>query len=105
MAETWLRIRLRAFDHRMVDAAVGNIVATAQRTGAIVRGPIPLPTKRRREDVLISPHVNKDARDQFQLLTHQRLVEVLGTDRRTIDALKNLNLSAGVGVNIEQVER
>ena len=94
-----IQIRLKAFDHRLIDASTRDIVETAKRTGARIRGPIPLPTRRERHTVLISPHVNKDARDQYEIRTHKRLIEIEAT-ANTVDALMRLALSAGVDVQI-----
>ena len=96
-----IRIRLKAFDHRLIDVSAGEIVETAKRTGAQVRGPIPLPTKKERFTVLISPHVNKDARDQYELRTHTRLMDILDPTDKTVDALMKLELPAGVDVQIK----
>ncbi|HEX9878554.1 MAG TPA: 30S ribosomal protein S10 [Gammaproteobacteria bacterium] len=96
-----IRIRLKAFDHRLIDRSAKEIVETAKRTGATVRGPIPLPTKVERYTVLISPHVNKDARDQYQLLTHKRLMDIVDPTDKTVDALMRLELPAGVDVQIK----
>lgn len=95
-----IRIRLKAFDHRLIDLSTHEIVETAKRTGAQVRGPIPLPTKIERFTVLISPHVNKDARDQYEIRTHLRLVDIIEPTDRTVDALMKLDLAAGVDVQI-----
>lgn len=95
-----IRIRLKAFDHRLIDVSTHEIVETAKRTGAQVRGPIPLPTKIERFTVLISPHVNKDARDQYEIRTHLRLVDIIEPTDRTVDALMKLDLAAGVDVQI-----
>lgn len=96
-----IRIRLKAFDHRLIDVSAREIVDTAKRTGAQVRGPIPLPTKKERFTVLISPHVNKDARDQYELRTHKRLMDILEPTDKTVDALMKLELPAGVDVQIK----
>ena len=95
-----IRIRLKAFDHRLIDQSTGEIVETAKRTGAQVRGPIPLPTRKERFTVLISPHVNKDARDQYEIRTHKRLVDIVEPTEKTVDALMRLDLAAGVDVQI-----
>jgi small subunit ribosomal protein S10 len=95
-----IRIRLKAFDHRLIDKSAREIVETAKRTGATVRGPVPLPTKIERYTVLISPHVNKDARDQYELLTHKRLMDIVDPTDKTVDALMKLELPAGVDVQI-----
>jgi len=96
-----IRIRLKAFDHRLIDNSAREIVDTAKRTGAQVRGPVPLPTKIERFTVLISPHVNKDARDQYELRTHKRLMDILNPTDKTVDALMKLELPAGVDVQIK----
>ncbi|EOH0806952.1 30S ribosomal protein S10 [Xenorhabdus siamensis] len=95
-----IRIRLKAFDHRLIDQSTSEIVETAKRTGAQVRGPIPLPTRKERFTVLISPHVNKDARDQYEIRTHKRLVDIVEPTEKTVDALMRLDLAAGVDVQI-----
>ncbi len=95
-----IRIRLKAFDHRVLDASTREIVSTAKRTGAVVRGPVPLPTRIRRYDVLRSPHVNKTSRDQFEMRTHQRLMDIVDPTDKTVDALMRLDLPAGVDVEI-----
>jgi len=100
MANQRIRIRLKAFDHRLIDRSAAEIVETAKRTGARVKGPIPLPTKRETYTVLISPHVNKDARDQYELRTHKRLMDILDPTDKTVDALMKLDLAAGVNVQI-----
>ena len=96
-----IRIRLRAFDHRLLDQASGEIVNTAKRTGAIVKGPVPLPTRMKRFDILRSPHVNKTSRDQFEIRTHQRLMDIVDPTDKTVDALMKLDLPAGVDVEIK----
>lgn len=95
-----IRIRLKAFDHKLIDQSASEIVETAKRTGAQVRGPIPLPTRQERFTVLVSPHANKDARDQYEIRTHKRLVEIVEPTDKTVDALMKLNLAAGVDVQI-----
>jgi small subunit ribosomal protein S10 len=95
-----IRIRLKAFDHKLIDRSAREIVDTAKRTGATVKGPVPLPTKIERYTVLISPHVNKDARDQYELLTHKRLMDIVDPTDKTVDALMKLELPAGVDVQI-----
>lgn len=95
-----IRIRLKAFDHRLIDRSTREIVETARRTGAIIKGPIPLPTKIERYTVLISPHVDKDARDQYEIRTHKRLVDIVQPTDKTVDALMKLDLAAGVDVQI-----
>ena len=96
-----IRIRLKAFDHRLIDQSAREIVETARKTGAQVRGPIPLPTKKERYTVLISPHVNKDARDQYELRTHKRLMDIIDPTDKTVDALMKLDLAPGVDVQIK----
>jgi ribosomal protein S10 len=96
-----IRIRLKSFDHRLVDRSASEIVETAKRTGARVCGPIPLPTKKERFTILISPHVNKDARDQYELRTHKRLLDIIDPTDKTVDALMKLDLAAGVDVQIK----
>ena len=96
-----IRIRLKAYDHKQLDQSVGEIVDTAKRTGASLCGPIPLPTSIRRYTVLRSPHVDKKSREQFEIRTHRRLVDILEPTQQTIDALMKLELSAGVHVEIK----
>jgi small subunit ribosomal protein S10 len=96
-----IRIRLKAFDHRLIDRSASEIVETAKRTGAQVRGPIPLPTKIERFTVLVSPHVDKDARDQYEARTHKRVLDIIDPNDKTVDALKDLDLAAGVEVQIK----
>ena len=96
-----IRIRLKAFDHRLIDQSAREIVETAKRTGALVKGPIPLPTRKERYTVLISPHVNKDARDQYEIRTHKRMMDILQPTDKTVDALMKLDLAAGVDVQIQ----
>jgi small subunit ribosomal protein S10 len=100
MSNQRIRIRLKAFDHRLIDQSTMEIVDTAKRTGAQVRGPIPLPTRQERFTVLISPHVNKDARDQYEIRTHKRLIDIVEPTEKTVDALMRLDLPAGVDVQI-----
>ncbi|HCG6213879.1 TPA: 30S ribosomal protein S10 [Vibrio parahaemolyticus] len=95
-----IRIRLKAFDYKLIDASTAEIVETAKRTGAQVRGPIPLPTRKERFTVLISPHVNKTARDQYEIRTHKRLIDIVEPTDKTVDALMRLDLAAGVDVQI-----
>ncbi len=95
-----IRICLKAFDHKLIDVSTKEIVDTAKRTGAQILGPIPLPTKKERTTILISPHVNKDARDQYEIRTHKRLLDILEPTEKTVDALMKLDLSAGVEVQI-----
>lgn len=95
-----IRIRLKSFDHELIEQSAKQIVDTAKRTGAQLRGPIPLPTKTERYTVLISPHVNKDARDQYEILTYKRLLDIIDPTDKTVDALMKLDLAAGVDVQI-----
>ena len=96
-----IRIRLKAYDHRILDQSTKEIVNTAQRTGARVSGPIPLPTKISRYTVLRSPHIDKKSREQFEIRTHIRLMDILDAQPQTIDALMRLDLPAGVDVEIK----
>lgn len=98
-----VRIRLRAFDHKLLDQSTTEIVDTAKRTGARLSGPIPLPTKIERYTVLRSPHVDKKSREQFEIRTHKRLLDILEPTQQTIDALMKLELSAGVDVEIKMI--
>ena len=100
MQNQQIRIRLKAFDHRLIDQSTQEIVETAKRTGAQVRGPIPLPTRKERFTVLISPHVNKDAHDQYEIRTHKRVLDIVQPTDKTVDALMKLDLAAGVEVQI-----
>jgi small subunit ribosomal protein S10 len=95
-----IRIRLKAFDHKLIDTSTKEIVETARRTGAQIRGPIPLPTRKEKFTILISPHVNKDARDQYEIRTHKRLIDIVEPTEKTVDALMKLSLAAGVEVQI-----
>jgi len=101
MSNQTIRIRLKSFDHKLIDQSAGEIVETARRTGAQVKGPIPLPTKKERFTILISPHVNKDARDQYELRTYKRLLDIVEPTEKTVDALMKLDLAAGVDVQIK----
>jgi len=96
-----IRIRLKAFDHKLIDVAASEIVETVKRTGALVDGPIPLPTKKERFTILTSPHVTKDARDQYEIRTHKRLLDIVEPTDKTVDALMRLDLAAGVDVNVK----
>jgi len=96
-----IRIRLKAFDHRILDTSTSEIVGTAKRTGAGVRGPIPLPTRKERFTVLRSPHVNKGAMEHFEMRTHKRLIDIVDPTPQTVDALMKLDLAAGVDVEIK----
>ena len=101
MAETRIRIRLKAFDHRVLDASTKEIVSTAKRTGAQVAGPIPLPTRTSKYTVNRSPHVDKKSMDQFEMRTHKRLLDIIQPTAKTVDELKKLNLPAGVDIKIK----
>ena len=96
-----IRIRLKAFDHRLLDRSVKEIVDTARRTGASIRGPIPLPTRINKFCVLRSPHVDKKSREQFEIRTHKRLMDIMDPTQNTVDALMKLDLPAGVDVEIK----
>ena len=96
-----IRIRLKAFDHRLIDRSAAEIVETAKRTGAQVKGPIPLPTKIERFTLNRSPHVDKKSRDQFEIRTHKRIMDIIEPTDKTVDALMKLDLAAGVDVQIK----
>ncbi len=99
--QTRIRVKLRAYDHRVLDASTAEIVQTAERTGAKVAGPIPLPSRREVFTVLRSPFVDKKSREQFQLVTHKRIIDILEPTSKTIDALRKLNLPSGVYVELK----
>ena len=101
MQTTKIRIRLKAYDHRLLDQSTSEIVDTAKRTGARVAGPIPLPTRINKYTVLRGPHVDKKSREQFEVRTHKRLIDILEPTPQTLDALMKLDLSAGVDVEIK----
>ena len=101
MDNTNIRIRLKAFDHRVLDQSTSEIVSTAKRTGAQVRGPIPLPTGIEKFTVNRSPHIDKKSREQFEIRTHKRLLDIIEPTQQTLDALMKLDLSAGVDVEIK----
>jgi len=101
MAEQKIRIKLKSYEHRILDRSVKEISESAQRTGAKVVGPIPLPTKKEIYTVLRSPVIDKKSREQFEICTHKRLIEIVGPTAKTIDALKKLNLPAGVDAEIK----
>jgi len=101
MATQKIRIRLKAYDYKLLDQSAGEIVETAKRTGASVAGPVPLPTKINKFTVLRSPHVDKKSREQFEIRTHKRLLDILEPTPQTLDALMKLDLSAGVDVEIK----
>jgi small subunit ribosomal protein S10 len=96
-----IRIRLKAYDYKLLDQSVGEIVDTVRRSGAKIAGPVPLPTKINKYTVLRSPHVNKKSREQFEIRTHKRLIDILEPTQQTVDALMKLDLSAGVDVEIK----
>ena len=104
MSKQKIRIRLKAFDYKLIDQSAAEIVETAKRTGAIVKGPVPLPTRMKRFDILRSPHVNKTSRDQLEIRTHQRLMDIVDPTDKTVDALMKLDLAAGVDVEIKLQE-
>ncbi len=101
MAGQRIRIRLKSFDHRMIDRSTADIVRTVRNTGAKIVGPIPLPTKKRIYTVLRSPHIDKTSREQFEMRTHKRLIDILDSTPQTIDSLMKLDLPAGVEVEIK----
>ena len=101
MANQNIRIRLKAFDHRLIDKSAREIVETAKRTGATVRGPVPLPTRKHRFDLLRSPHADKKSREQLEIRTHLRLMDIIDPTDKTVDALMKLDLPAGVDVEIK----
>lgn len=96
-----IRIRLKAFDHQTLDRSAQKIVETAKRTGATVAGPIPLPTEKSVYTILRSPHINKDSREQFEIRTHKRLIDILEPTPKTVDSLMRLDLPAGVDIEIK----
>ena len=95
-----IRIKLKSYDHNLVDKSAEKIVKTVKSTGAVISGPIPLPTRKERFTVLVSPHVNKDARDQYEIRTHKRVLDIVQPTDKTVDALMKLDLAAGVEVQI-----
>jgi small subunit ribosomal protein S10 len=101
MARQKIRIRLKAFDHKILDQSAEKIVETAKRTGADIAGPVPLPTEKSIYTILRSPHVNKDSREQFEMRTHKRLIDILEPTPKTVDALMRLDLPAGVDIEIK----
>ncbi len=101
MPKQKIRIKLKAFDHRILDQSAVQIVEAAERTGAAVIGPVPLPTQIRKFCVIRSPHVDKDSREQFEIRTHKRLIDIVDPTSKTIDALTTLNLPAGVDIEIK----
>ena len=101
MANQMIRIRLKAYDHQLIDSSAAKIVDTAKRNGAQVSGPIPLPTKKEVVTILRSPHVNKDSREQFERRTHKRLIDILNPSQKTVEALMSLDLPPGVEIEIK----
>ncbi len=101
MANYRIRIKLKAYEHNLIDQSAEKIVETARRTGARVSGPIPLPTEKEIITILRSPHVNKDSREQFEMRTHKRLIDILQPSAKTVDALMKLDLPAGVDIEIK----
>jgi len=101
MADQKIRIRLKAFDHRLIDRSASEIVETAKRTGAQVRGPIPLPTEKHRYTVIRSPHKYKDSREHFEMRVHKRLIDIVNPNAKTIDSLQRIELPAGVDIEIK----
>ena len=100
MPQQKIRIKIKGYDHRLVDQSVGQIIETAERTGAAVIGPIPLPTRIEKFCVIRSPHIDKDSREQFEIRTHKRLIDIMGPTAKTIDALTQLQLPSGVEIDI-----
>ena len=101
MTDSKVRVKIKGFDHRLVDQAVGQIVEAVERTGAIVVGPVPLPTHIEKFCVIRSPNIDKDSREQFEIRTHKRLIDILQPSSKTIDALSQLNLASGVEIDIK----
>lgn len=101
MTNQKVRVKIKGFDHRLVDQAVGQIVEVVERTGAIVVGPVPLPTRIEKFCVIRSPNIDKDSREQFEIRTHKRLIDILQPSSKTIDALSQLNLASGVEIDIK----
>ncbi|TRZ95262.1 MAG: 30S ribosomal protein S10 [Dehalococcoidia bacterium] len=100
MPKQKIRIKIKGYDHKLVDQSVGQIVETAERTGAVVVGPVPLPTRIQKFCVIRSPHIDKDSREQFEIRTHMRLIDILGPSSKTVDALTQLQLPSGVEIDI-----
>lgn len=100
MPKQSIRIKIRGYDHRLVDQSAGQIVETAERTGAVVAGPVPLPTRIEKFCVIRSPHIDKDSREQFEVRTHKRVIDIVGPTTKTIDALTQLQLPSGVEIDI-----
>ena len=102
MAKEIIKISLKAYDHRLIDQAAKKIVESVEKTGAVVQGPIPLPTKKEIFTVLRSPHVNKDSREQFERRTHKRLIQILEPNSKTIDALMRIDLPSGIDIVLKK---
>ncbi len=101
MPRQTIRIKIKGFDHRLVDQAAEQIVETVERTGAVVSGPVPLPTRIKKYSVIRSPFIDKDSQEQFEIRTHKRLIDIIETTSKTIDALTGLNLPSGVEIDIK----
>ena len=101
MAKQKIRIKLKGFDHKILDQAAQQIVEALERTGAVVTGPIPLPTRIKKLGVIRSPFIDKDSQEQFEIRTYKRLIDIVETTSKTIDALTNLNLPSGIGIDIK----
>lgn len=101
MARQKVRVKIKGFDHRLVDYSVGQIVEVVERTGAIIVGPVPLPTRIEKFCVIRSPNIDKDSREQFEMRTHKRLIDILQPNSKTVDALSQLNLPSGVEIDIK----
>lgn len=101
MVKQKIRIKLKGFDHKILDQAAQQIVEALERTGAVVTGPVPLPTRIKKMGVIRSPFIDKDSQEQFEIRTHKRLIDIVETTSKTIDALTNLNLPSGVGIDIK----
>ena len=101
LAQQKIRIKLRAFDHKLLDQSAERITETARKTGATISGPIPLPTEKSIYTILRSPHVNKDSREQFEMRTHKRLIDILNASSKTVDSLMRLDLPTGVDIEIK----
>src|SRR4030067_575452 len=101
MPEQKIRIKLKGFDHKLLDQSAEQIVATAERTGAVVVGPVPLPTRIKKFSVIRSPFIDKDSQEQFEMRTHKRIIDIVETTSKTIDALTKLNLPSGVEIDIK----
>jgi small subunit ribosomal protein S10 len=101
MAKLRIRINLKAYDHRLLDLSAGQIIETAQRTGADIIGPVPLPTRIEKFTVIRSPFIDKDSREQFEIRTHKRLIDIVDPTQKTVDALQRLSLPAGVDIEVK----